>query len=188
MVIIIVSVIIFLLIVMPIEFRVIYTNARGDLEINLVKLLNIRIDLDKVIRYLLTTKGHREEITLEGIIYNFTIFRKSKNIFNTLARLTIIKKMTVIAYEDYEKNYLVINSWILLNYVKAILKNKFWRIKNDYYMVADDDRFRLNFEAIMEVRIIFIIIAIILNIKDVFKTIKFMRVYYGKSKSAKSNI
>ncbi|HHU56000.1 MAG TPA: hypothetical protein GXZ48_04855 [Acholeplasmataceae bacterium] len=173
---------------MPIHFKVIYDGKRSDLEINFIKLLDLKIDLDKVIRFLLTTKYDREVITLEGLIYNFTLFRKSRNIITSIAKMTIIKKLTCVAYEDYEKYFLVVNSWIILSKLKSILHNHFYKIKNEYYMVADNEKFRLTFEAIMEVRIIFIIIAIIINIKDVFKIIKFMRVYYGKSKSTKSNI
>lgn len=188
MVLVIICFLIFIFLVMPIELKIIYDGKRSDLEINFVKLLNLRIDLDKVIRFLLTTRGHRDEITLEGLIYNFTLFRKSKNILRMIAKLSIVRKITIVAYEDYEKYFLVINSWILLNQFKALMKKSFWKIKDEYYMVANEEKFSLKFETILELRIIFILFAIIINIKDVFKVLKFMRVYYGKSKSAKSNI
>jgi len=180
--------IVFILLVMPIELIVTYDDNQSDLDINLVKLFDIRFDLEKVIRFLFTTKDAREKITLDSIIYNLTLYFKSRNIISSSAKLTKIKKITFITYQDYENNFLVINTWILISRIQAFLKTKFSKVRNDYYMVVDNDKFYINFQAVLELRIIFIIIAIIINIKDVFKVIKFMKVYYGKSKPAKSNI
>jgi hypothetical protein len=76
---------------------------------------------------------------------------------------------------------MVVQSWTVLSYLRRIAKTRFFKVYNEHYMVANSDNLKVQFEVIIEIRIIFAIMAIMFNIKDIFKIKKFMKVYYGKS-------
>lgn len=166
---------------MPIEFRVTYNENKSSVQLRFVKLFNLQVEIIKFIRLLLTTKKEREKITLESILYNLTIFIKSKHIIRTACRLSYVRKVSVVIHEDYDFPFLVIGTWTIVDKFKSFLKSNFFKVYDEYYMVLDNEERKIKFEIIIQMRIILALIAIIINIKDLFKVIKFMRVYYGKS-------
>ena len=171
----------FLIFVMPINVRVIYDKNNSKVELRLVKIFNIKFSVGKVLRYFVTTKRNRDEITLDGIIYNLTIFIKSKDIIRLVCRLAKVKKVTVSAGIDYEHYLLVVNLWMAVSRLKIFLRHTFYKVENEHYLINNSDELYFGTELIIETRIILLLIAIIIKIKDLFKVIKFMRLYYGKS-------
>ena len=166
---------------MPINIRLLYDKNNSRVDIRLVKLFNMRLSIGKVLKYFVTTRGHREEITLDGIIYNISVFMKSKAIINEVVKMARVKKVTVNGGLDYEKYILVVNAWIAVDRLNKFLKKKFHRVEDEYYMINHSEKPYLAVELIVEVRIILLLLAIIIKIKDLFKVLKFMRLYYGKS-------
>jgi hypothetical protein len=166
---------------MPINIKVLYDKENSRVDIRLVKLFNLRLSIGKVLKYLVTTKGHREEVTLDSIIYNISVFMKSRAIINEVAKMARVKKITINSGLDYEKYILVVNAWIAVDRMNRFLKKMFNRVENEYYMISHSEKPYLAVELIVEVRIIFLLLAIIIKIKDLFKVMKFMRLYYGKS-------
>lgn len=181
MVIYIVIFILIILLVMPINFRVTYDDMKSNVEIKLIKLFNIRLDIDEFVRFLLTVRGKRDKITFESILYNLGIFLRSRRILRWVCKVSDVRKVTMIIYEDYELISLFVFSWTVLSRLKDFLHTFFYRVHDEYYMVRDKDKIKVQMDIIIQSRIIFAIVAILFNIKDVFKILKFMKVYYGKS-------
>ena len=171
----------FVILIMPINFRVTYNDKKSDVEIKLVKLFNIKIDIDEFIRLLLTTKGKRDKITLDSVLYNLGVFIRSRKVLRWVCKYSDVRKVSVIVYEDYEMPHLVVYSWTLLSRLKAFIHSIFFKVSDEHYMINDDEKLKIQLDIVIQTRIIFAILAIIFNIKTVFKTIKFMKVYYGKS-------
>lgn len=173
--------IILIILIMPFNIRFLYDDKKSDIEINLIKIFNIKIDVDKFIRFLLTSKKDRSRITVDSIMYKMGLFLKSKHITKWIIKRTRLVKSSILIEEDIEKYLTFIASWITINSVKKYIEKMFYKVENNYYMVLPSNKRKISMEFIMQTRIILGIIAILINIKDVFKMIKFMRVYYGKS-------
>lgn len=173
--------VIFIIIMMPINIRVIYDKINSKVEIRLVKIFNIKLPIIKVLKFFVTTKRNRDQITLEGIMYNLTLFIKSKPLIKLICSMARVKKVTVSAGISYEHYLVVVNSWLIVDRFKKFLNKTFHKIENEHYMINHNEEMYFGTELIIETRIILLIIAIIIKIKDMFKVIKFMRLYYGKS-------
>ena len=166
---------------MPINFRLTYDDKKSNVEVKLIKIFNIRIDIDQFIRLLLTTRGKRDKITLDSILYNLGIFIRSRKILRWVCKVSDVSKVSVIMYQDYEWPHLVVYSWTILSGIKDFIHSFFFKVRDEHYMVNDNNKFKFQIDIIIQSRIIFVILAIIFNIKDLFKIIRFMKVYYGKS-------
>ena len=148
---------------MPIELQIKYDEKNSSVKLNFIKLFNLQISISRFLKLLLTTKNQRDIITLESIIYNTIIFLKSKKLIKSLCSLSYIKKISFVAY------------------VKEKLHEYFYKVYNEYYIVLPEEKTKLRFYTVVQIRIILIILGILFNIKEIFKIRKFMKVYYGKS-------
>lgn len=166
---------------MPINTRLLYNKDNSVIEIRLVKFFNVKFSIGKVLKYIVTTKNKRDKIDLDSIIYNLNIFIKSRQLIKLICKMARIKKVTVSSGLNYENYILIVNSWMVIDRLKHFLHNTFYKVEDEHYMVNHSDKMYFNIEVIIETRIIFLLIAIIIKIKELFKVIKFMRLYYGKS-------
>lgn len=173
--------IISLLLIMPIELQIKYDEKNSSVKLNFIKLFNLQISISRFLKLLLTTKNQRDIITLESIIYNTIIFLKSKKLIKSLCSLSYIKKISFVAYESYEHPHMITSTWVLINYVKEKLHEYFYKVYNEYYIVLPEEKTKLRFYTVVQIRIILIILGILFNTKEIFKIRKFMKVYYGKS-------
>lgn len=173
--------IIFIIIVMPINVRVIYDKRNSAVEVRLVKIFNIKFPIFKVIKYFTTTKYNRDKITLEGILYNFALFVRAKPLIKLICNMARVKKVTVSAGISYDHYLVVVNAWIIVDRIKRFLASTFHKVEDEHYMINNSEDVYFATELIIEIRIILIIIAIIIKIKNIFKVFRFMRLYYGKS-------
>ena len=171
----------FIILIMPINFRFLYDDDRSDIEIQLIKFFNLKIDVDKFIRFLLTNKYDRNKITFDSIVYKMVLFFKGRRISKWVIRRTRLIKSSILIEEDIENYLLFIMDWTAVNVIKNLFSSLFSKTENNYYMVLPSNKRKISLEIVVQMRIIFLILAIIFNMKDVFKTIKFMREYYGKS-------
>lgn len=173
--------IIFIIVVMPINLKVLYDKNNSTVELRLVKIFNVKFPIIKVVKFFTTTKDNRDKITLEGILYNFAIFIRSKPLIKLICNMARVKKVTVSAGISYEHYLVVVNSWIILDRFQKFLKKTFHKVENEHYMINDSEEMYFATELIIEIRIILILFAIIIKIKNILKVLKFMRLYYGKS-------
>lgn len=169
--------IILIIIFMPIKVRIIRNDYKNDVDLFFVKLFNVRLDLDKLIRYFLTTKLDRTRVTLGSILYNINMYKKSKNIINSFNKWIDIKKITIILKTNESLNDFDIYTNVLfytgISKLQDYLKSNFKSIENQYYVVNNEsENNELEFEMILNIRIAFFIYAIIRNIKDIPNIIK----------------
>lgn len=173
--------ILFIIIIMPINFRFTYDDKESNVEIKLTKIFNLKIDIDEFVKLILTTKKNRDKVTLDSILYNLGIFIRSRKILKWVCKQSDVRKVSVIMYQNYEWPHLIVYSWTLLNALKNFLYSLFYKIEDEHYMINDNEKLQIQFDIVIQMRIFFAILAIIFNIKDLFKIFKFMKVYYGKS-------
>mgnify|MGYP006924665837 CR=1 FL=1 len=166
---------------MPINIRLIYDKANSKVEIRLVKIFNIKFPIGKVLKFFATTRENRDKVTLEGLVFNYKLFTKTKPLIMLLCNMGRVKKVTISAGINYDHYLLVVNSWVIVDRFKKFLHNTFSKVENEHYMINHSEEIYFASELIIETRIIFVLIAIIIKIKNLFKVLKFMRLYYGKS-------
>lgn len=168
-----------ILLIMPIKIVVTKDDKHNDIDIFLTKIFNIRIDFDDFIRYLLTTKANREQITLSSIIYNYHLFQKSKNIIVTICKMIRLKKLTFIiktkSYNLETDTWSFFGSWIVLGYFQNTIHGYFKTIENEYYNHQISSKFNFNIESQFNIRLIYIIFSITRHIKDLPKIIRFIK-------------
>ena len=85
-----------------------------------------------------------------------------------------IKKVTLILKKNDEKVFSQVSFWMLINKVSNLLHTNFKNVANEYYMVSPQS-YLIQFEIIVEVRLIYFIYAFLRNIKDLPKVIKAIR-------------
>lgn len=172
---------IFIVLVMPIEFKVTHSDAKSKVEVRFVKLFDLQFEIVKFIKFFLTTKEDREHITLEGILYNMTLFLKSRQIIQSVCSYSTVQKTSLLVYADYEHPLWVVSNWILVDKMKNLIHHFFHRVSDEYYMVLDRKKPGIRLEVVIQMRIILAIFAILKNIKQIIYVRKVMKVTYGKS-------
>ena len=175
-------IIITLLFIMPIKIKITRNDKKNDLDLILTKIFNITIDLDELIKYFLTTKENRSKITVDSVLYNIGLFRRLKNIFITILRMVSVSKLTLITKQNIKSIerdvYVYVLSWTFLNFFKNKIRRKVYNINNEYYSVTKNDNVKIydiNFECDFNIRLLYVLLAVIINIKDIPKIIKYVK-------------
>jgi hypothetical protein len=164
---------------MPIKFVVIKDDNHNDIDIFLTKIFNIRIDFDDFIRYVLTTKENRNKITLESIKHNYGVYQRSSNIIASLTKMIRIRKLTFIIKTKSNSieadTWGFVGSWIIFGYFQNYVHQYFKRVDNEYYNHQIAPNFNFNFDCHFNIRLFYIIFALIKNMKDIPKIIRFVK-------------
>jgi hypothetical protein len=166
---------------MPINLRFTYDDKESNVEIKLTKIFNLKIDIDEFFKLILTTKKNRDKVTLDSLLFNAGLFIRSRKILRWVCKQSDVRKVTLILYQNYEWPSLIVSSWTILSGIKSLIHNLFYQVEDEHYMINDDEKLQFQFDIVMQTRIFFAILAILFNIKDLFKILKYMKVYYGKS-------
>ncbi len=174
MIFLIIAILVSLIFIMPIGIRVTYNDQNSDVDLYFYKLFNIKLDLDQFVRWLFTTKKNRDQITWESFIHNMKVGYAFKNIGKSVCHFSKVKKITFVLKENYERVYLFVSYWILSQKLSSFLHQHFKAVHNEYYMTSNQ-KLSFSFETIIEVRIIYFLLALIKNIKDLPKILKAMK-------------
>lgn len=166
-----------IVLVMPIKIRVIRNDKHNDVDIFFVKLFNKRLDLDELYYKLLSDKRDNK-ITINSILYNLGLFIKSYSIIRNTCKMVEISKLTIVSKTKSKKEenqvYSSIVFWNTISYTRSFLMKNFKKVSNEYYsmQIAGDDR-ELSFELRLNFRLIYLLISVFTNYKDIPKIIKF---------------
>lgn len=170
-----------LILIMPIKVKITRNDNKNDVELILTKIFNISIDIDELIRYLLSSREDNK-ITLDSILYNVGLFIKMKRIIISLMGMLTISKLTYVAKQnikDIHYNiYAYVGSWTFINYFRNFIHKRCYVVKNEYYSVRNVKDFRvydINIECEFNVRLLYVFLAVIINIKDIPKIIKYIK-------------
>jgi len=164
---------------MPIKFVVSKDDNRNDIDIYLTKLFNIRFDFDEFLKYLFTVRGHREKITVNSILYNLGVFKKSINIVKSITKMTRIRKLTFIIKTKSNSleadTWGFVFSWTIFGYFQNYAHKYFKKVDNEYYNHQIAPKYNFNFECQFNLRLIYILFSLIKNVKDIPKVIRFIK-------------
>lgn len=148
-----------LILLMPIEVVITKNDNRSDIDIYLTKIFNIRIDFDDFLRFLI---GEKEEgvnkITLRSIDDAVKQFRKHSGSFAKIARMTDMRKLTVILKTKSNSieadTWGFVGSWIVFGYTQNYAHRYFRRVENEFYNHQIAPRFAMNLESKLHMRFI----------------------------------
>lgn len=177
-------IIIVFIIIMPIKIRVIRNNSYNDIDVYFIKIFNMRLDLDEIIKRMFFDKN--SSISLNSILYNIGLFIKSSNIIKDTVKQMKISKMTCIFQVNLKNEKIemlgIVTAWNSICYLRDFIYKYFKEINNEYYSVqTNNEKINSSFEIILNFRLIYIIFSVLKNFKDIKKIIKFIK--KGKEKN-----
>ena len=183
----IILILILLILIMPIKIKISKTSKHIDVDVYFVKIFNVKLDFDKLMKKLLTTKYNPDIVTINGILYNMGMIIKSYGIIKEICSMIVISKMTWIYKINFEKEelevYATFIGWNTISYFRSFLISSFKNIKNEYYSIqTTKEVVGLSFEMVMNFRLIYLFFALFKKIKDIPKIIKFHK--KGSEKNA----
>lgn len=183
-------IVIVIILVMPIKVVAARDDVRGDVDIFFTKIFDLRLDFDQLVRRVFAERGDPERVTARSILLSIGYYRQAKNIINTTTRMIKIKKLTFIiktksgSLEADTWGYVF--SWIAIGYFRDYVHRNFRVVENEYYNHQVAAANKINFECHFNVRLAYILLALIRHFKDIPKIIKFMK--KGKKVYGASNI
>lgn len=171
--------ILYLLLLFPLKIRVIRNDNQNDIDLYIVKKWNLQVDIDEAISRLYEKNDYHPSTFTT--IYNLAKVYKSRNFIKSVLSVSKIKKITIIfknnIKDESAKIYFSLFSWVMIGKIRDYILNNFNKVKDEYYMVDDfaTSRTMVNLEIIFEVRLIYFILSILKNIKELPKLIKLFK-------------
>ena len=171
--------ILYLLLLFPLKIRVIRNDNQNDIDLYIVKKWNLQVDIDEAISRLYEKNDYHPSTFTT--IYNLAKVYKSRNFIKSVLSVSKIKKITIIfknnIKDESAKIYFSLFSWVIIGKIRDYILNNFNKVKDEYYMVDDfaTSRTMVNLEIIFEVRLIYFILSILKNIKELPKLIKLFK-------------
>jgi hypothetical protein len=172
-------IILLIIIVMPMKIVITKDDRRSDIDIYFTKIFNLRLDFDEFIAFLITEKANPERISAERVIRNYHLFKRAKRIIVTMTKMTRVSKLTFIVKtkgKSLEASvWLYVISWVYLSFLQNNVHRYFKSVENEHYNQMPAEKFNLNFEFQCHFRLIYLFFALIRNIRDLPKVIRFMK-------------
>mgnify|MGYP000998779730 CR=1 FL=1 len=177
----IIGILIFIIIIslMPIKIVVTKDEIHNDIDIYLTKLFNKRIDFDEFIKFLLTTKENRSQVTIKSIKHNYEVLKLARHIIYDISKMSnpeelhftlkikkIIPEIDCISYVFF---------YNLLLYLKGLVKYYVPKQEVEIYKLEFGDKFNFTFKWSLKVKIFFVILSLIKNFKDIILIFKYLR-------------
>lgn len=179
---IIIVLIIFSILFMPLGIKIQKNDYFSDVDIYLTKFFNIKIDFDDFVRLFLTSRKNRDEITVESVVNNIRLFKEFQNIIEEVFKFCHIKHLTIILKGKFNEigyeTYFRLSSEIFFEVLNEYLLRSFKKVRNTYYSVQkskSDLKDMIVLETQINVRLIYIIRAFLVNMRDTKKIIKILR-------------
>jgi hypothetical protein len=176
-------IIILIILIMPIKVVILKDDRRSDIDLYFTKLFNLRLDFDEFIAFLITDKENPNKVSSSRIIENYHLYKRTQNVIKTTTSMIKLKKITLIVKTKGKskgsKMWLYVISWIYLSFVQNNIHRYFKKVENEHYNQISAERFNLNFELQFNFRFIYLLFALIKNIKDIPK------IFRSKKKGSK---
>ncbi|MDD4388221.1 MAG: hypothetical protein PHV87_03290 [Bacilli bacterium] len=171
--------IIVIILIMPIKIVAIKDDRHSDVDIHFTKILDIKLDFDQLLRRLFSEKGDPERITFRSFLSSIGLYRQAKNIITTTTKMISIKKMTFIIKTKSSSldsdTWGFVFSWIVFGYFQDYVHRYFKAVENEYYNHQIAPANKINFECHFNIRLVYLLFALIRNIKDIPKVIRFIK-------------
>ncbi|NLD26238.1 MAG: hypothetical protein GX661_02635 [Acholeplasmataceae bacterium] len=172
-------IVLLIIIIMPFKIVITKDDRRSDIDIYFTKIFNLRLDFDEIIAFLVTEKDNPDRISPERVVRNYHLFKRSKRIIISMAKMIRVSKLTFIVKTKGKSLetcvWLYVVSWIYLAYLQNNVHRYFKSVENEHYNQMPAEKFNLNFEFQCNFRLVYLIFAMIKNIKDLPKIIRFMK-------------
>lgn len=146
---------------MPIKVVVQKDNGINDITLYLVKIFNIRFDLDRFIKRIIRKANMSIK---DKFTKNIEYYKQYKSFIKTFINLITIKKITIII--STISLYASFATWNIVYAVRNYLKMNLIEVENEYYNVCFDSTNKIKIELVFYVRIIYFIVSFIINIKE----------------------
>ena len=163
-----------ILLFIPIGVRIIYDDKYSDVDIFVFKFLKYKFDLDSFIRKFIMDENDNTKISFQTIINNLELTINSKKTMKDIMKTIKVEKSTIVYKQDFDNYLMFVFFWNLVSRYTYIIRKSFKKVENEYYMISDNKQ-DISIELILKFRLINIVIALIKNIKEVFKIIKIRR-------------
>lgn len=181
---IIITLLIVIILFIPIGVRIIYDNTYSDIDVFIFKNLKHKFDLDSFVRRFIMDKNDSSRISLTTIINNLELSINSKKTMRDILKTIDVKKSTIVFKQDYNDYILFVFFWNVVSRYTYIIRKSFKSVENEYYMSSDNDN-EISIELVLKIKLIYILIALLKNINEVFKVLKIRR---RQKKNGTSNL
>lgn len=168
------------LLFMPIRIRIIRNDKFNDIDIYFIKVFNVRLDFDKFIKKMFVDSDSSNKVTINKVLYNLGILIKSSNMIkSTISRVVISKLTWIVEVENKNEEanvFLTVASFNIIVYLRNLIYKYFKEVKNEYYSVqTESSKIDASFEVIFDFRIIYFILSVFKNFKDIKKIKNFIK-------------
>lgn len=166
--------ILFILIILlsPFDIRIkndkfIKTNTnkvkyKNNIDLYLFNIFSIRIDIDNFLEKHFKNKN----FNFKEIRYQFEKIKPYKKFIFNVFNLIEIKKISIKFFCSNE--YLYVFYWNLITFISNFTNENFLKIKySDFNVTYDKEINEINYEIILSFRVIYFILAYIINIKNI---------------------
>lgn len=171
--IIIVTIIIFIFFI-PYKIRIKYNN-KVDVDLYIFKPLNIKIDVDKLLKKMSRDKNKNINISL--FIKKLLVLLKGKPIIKKVLKQMIVRKISINLYlsDELLLSFVTYNNILLT--IKRYLLVFFKSVNNENYDVifTSINKTKVNIDLLLKVRLINLIIVVIISIKELISLIKYRK-------------
>lgn len=164
---------------MPVEIIFTKDEVKNDIDIYLTKFFNKKIDFDEFIKFLLTTKENRSKVTLKSVKRNYEVLKLARHLIYDVSKMSkpetihfTIKIKKIIPEIDAITYVFFFN---LLIYVKGLIKYYVPKQEEEIYKLEFGDKFNFTFKWALKIRIIYIILSLVKNVRDLYRIFKFLR-------------
>lgn len=165
-VLIIIFTILILILFMPIKVQIIRNDEKNDINLYFVKLFNLRFDLDEFLKRFYSSNSKVDINTIIKTISNIKIYNK---LLKEIMGMITIQKSTIIY--NINNIFLSVISWNTIYAFRNFINNLFLGVNNEYYnvMYSEKKKNTIEFEFIFYIRVIYLIIAYIISVKQIIK-------------------
>lgn len=153
---------------------IIYINKENKINVDvfIIPKLNIKIDLDKLIRKYIVKNN---KLDLKSLITNTTLFFENKKVVKDLLKKCVVRKIKLLIHYDYLKYddiYLNVANWYFLSNIKNKIDSILKKVKSEEYNIIYTGKFKTDFIIDGMISVYSIIMVGIKNIKYIIGGIK----------------
>ena len=154
--------IILIILFTPIKIKISNQEKKNNIDLFIVKLFNLRIDIDESINKLKNSTK-----TFKDIKKQYNKYQLYKGLITNIFNQISITKLTIIINASSISSYVLLYNTIF--YLRNIFNINFLNLDNEYYNVSLDEskKTSYNYEIIFYIRGIYFILAYIISVKGI---------------------
>ncbi len=161
-----------------IKFKIIRDEDESRMYLYLTRILNIKIDVDKLI-YSFSHSKYRAGFSVYESLENYKKMVETKDLIFDMIHKTVIKEIKIIVktpmIDPEIDQYYKIANWTALTYLQNFINENFKEVRQEKYLVVDKyarEKRNYNFYCIGQIKLVHIIYSILKNVGEIITLMK----------------